>query len=77
MNGQYRKNIRPGMKVEIVLKKDQRSGKRTIGVVKDILNTSAHHPRGIKVRLEDGQIGRVQAVLSEEPDSEQNTIDEA
>jgi uncharacterized repeat protein (TIGR03833 family) len=46
-----------------VLKKDQRSGKRTIGIVKDILTSSAHHPHGIKVRLEDGQIGRVQAVL--------------
>jgi uncharacterized repeat protein (TIGR03833 family) len=65
------------MRVEIVLKKDQRSGKRTIGVVKDILTSSAHHSRGIKVRLEDGRIGRVQAVLSEEPGSEQNAIDDA
>jgi uncharacterized repeat protein (TIGR03833 family) len=63
MNGQNRTDIRPGSRVEIVLKKDQRSGKRTIGVVKDILTSSAHHPHGIKVRLEDGQIGRVQAVL--------------
>ncbi len=66
MNGQQRKNIRPGLRVEIVLKKDQRSGKRTVGVVKDILTSSAFHSRGIKVRLEDGQIGRVQAILSEE-----------
>ena len=66
MNGQQRKNIRPGVRVEIVLKKDQRSGKRTVGVVKDILTSSAFHSRGIKVRLADGQIGRVQTVLSDE-----------
>ena len=66
MNGQQRKDIRPGVRVEIVLKKDQRSGKRTVGVVKDILTSSAFHARGIKVRLEDGQIGRVQTVLSAE-----------
>jgi uncharacterized repeat protein (TIGR03833 family) len=66
MNGQQRKNIRPGVRVEIVLKKDQRSGKRTVGVVKEILTSSAFHSRGIKVRLEDGQIGRVQTVLSDE-----------
>jgi uncharacterized repeat protein (TIGR03833 family) len=65
MNGQYRKDIRPGARVEIVLKKDQRSGRRTAGVVKDILTSSVYHSRGIKVRLEDGQIGRVQVVLSE------------
>ena len=67
MNGQHRKDIRPGLKVEIVLKKDQRSGKRTIGIVKDILTSSARHPHGIKVRLEDGQIGRVQTILTDEP----------
>jgi uncharacterized repeat protein (TIGR03833 family) len=66
MNGQQRKNIRPGVRVEIVLKKDQRTGKRTVGVVKDILTSSAQHPHGIKVRLEDGQIGRVQTVLPDE-----------
>ncbi len=66
MNGQQRKNIRPGVRVEIVLKKDQRSGKCTVGVVKDILTSSAFHSHGIKVRLEDGQIGRVQTVLSDE-----------
>ena len=66
MNGQQRKNIRPGVRVEIFLKKDQRTGKRTVGVVKDILTSSAFHSRGIKVRLEDGQIGRVQTVLSDE-----------
>lgn len=66
MNGQQRKNIRPGVRVEIVLKKDQRNGKRTVGVVKDILTSSTFHSRGIKVRLEDGQIGRVQTVLFDE-----------
>jgi uncharacterized repeat protein (TIGR03833 family) len=67
MNGQNRTDLRPGLRVEIVLKKDQRSGKRTIGIVKDILTSSAQHPHGIKVRLEDGQIGRVQAVLPAGP----------
>jgi uncharacterized repeat protein (TIGR03833 family) len=66
MNGQNRKDIRPGLRVEIVLKKDQRSGKRTIGIVKDILTSSARHPHGIKVRLEDGQIGRVQTILADQ-----------
>lgn len=66
MNGQQRSDIRPGMRVEIVLKKDQRTGKRTVGIVKDILTSAAFHSRGIKVRLEDGQIGRVQNVLPDE-----------
>ena len=66
MSGQNRKDIRPGLKVEIVLKKDQRSGRRTIGIVQDILTSSAFHPHGIKVRLEDGQIGRVQSILSDD-----------
>ncbi len=66
MDGQQRSNIRPGIRVEIILKKDQRTGKRTIGIVKDILTSSAFHSRGIKVRLEDGQIGRVQEVLPDE-----------
>jgi uncharacterized repeat protein (TIGR03833 family) len=69
VSGQYRKNIRPGARVEIVLKKDQRSGRRTVGVVKDILTSSAYHSRGIKVRLENGQIGRVQAVLADKEES--------
>ncbi len=64
MNGQQRGNIRPGIRVEIVLKEDQRTGKRTTGIVKDILTSSAFHSRGIKVRLEDGRIGRVQEILS-------------
>jgi uncharacterized repeat protein (TIGR03833 family) len=69
MTGQQRKDIRPGARVEIVLKQDQRSGKRTVGVVKDILTSSAYHSRGIKVRLEDGRIGRVQAILADEAQS--------
>ncbi len=52
--------IRKGLEVDIVLKADQRSGKLTRGIVKDILTNSSFHPRGIKVRLEDGRIGRVQ-----------------
>lgn len=64
MNGQNRKDILPGMTVDIVLKKDQRTGKLTRGIVKDILTNSATHPHGIKVRLTDGQIGRVQEIHS-------------
>lgn len=66
MNGQNRKDIRPGLRVAIVLKQDQRTGRRTIGVVKDILTSSPTHPHGIKVRLEDGLIGRVQEIDPEE-----------
>jgi uncharacterized repeat protein (TIGR03833 family) len=62
MDGQYRKNIRPGLRVAVVRKQDQRTGRRTVGVVKDILTSAPHHTRGIKVRLEDGQIGRVQEI---------------
>ncbi|MDQ1146389.1 putative repeat protein (TIGR03833 family) [Bacillus sp. SORGH_AS 510] len=61
-NGQYRKDILPGLAVKIVLKADQRSGKLTAGVVKDILTNSSFHPHGIKVRLTDGQVGRVQEI---------------
>jgi uncharacterized repeat protein (TIGR03833 family) len=61
-NGQNRKDVHPGQRVAIVLKQDQRTGKLTVGVVKDILTKSAFHPHGIKVRLEDGQIGRVQRI---------------
>ncbi|MDD2212794.1 MAG: YwbE family protein [Clostridia bacterium] len=63
MDGQRRSNIQAGITVDIVLKKDQRTGKRTRGIVKDILTNSQQHPRGIKVRLEDGQIGRVQEII--------------
>ncbi|WP_020677873.1 YwbE family protein [Geopsychrobacter electrodiphilus] len=62
MNGQNRAEIIPGLAVEIILKQDQRTGKRTRGIVKDLLTRSAFHSRGIKVRLEDGQVGRVQGL---------------
>lgn len=62
MNGTIRQNIKPGITVDIVLKADQRSGKLTHGVVKDILTNSANHPHGIKVRLQDGQVGRVKTI---------------
>ncbi len=62
-SGKNRRDIRPGLLVEIVLKKDQRTGKRTKGVVKELLTGSSFHPHGIKVRLEDGQVGRVQSIL--------------
>ena len=64
MNGQNRKDIKSGIEVYIVLKKDQRSGKRTRGIVKDILTNSSFHPHGIKVRLKDGQVGRVQEIIT-------------
>ncbi len=63
MNGKSRKDIHPGLEVEVVLKKDQRTGKRTRGIVKDILTNSSTHPHGIKVRLQDGQVGRVQEII--------------
>ncbi|MCW9131698.1 MULTISPECIES: YwbE family protein [Bacillus cereus group] len=63
MNGQKRSNIAPGLEVDIVLKQDQRTGKLTRGIVKDILTNSPSHPHGIKVRLQDGQIGRVQNII--------------
>jgi uncharacterized repeat protein (TIGR03833 family) len=64
MDGRNRRDIRSGIEVDIVLKKDQRTGRLTRGVVKDILTKSANHPHGIKVRLNDGQVGRVKAILS-------------
>ncbi|HDR7775176.1 TPA: YwbE family protein [Bacillus tropicus] len=63
MNGQKRSNIAPGLEVDIVLKQDQRIGKLTRGIVKDILTNSPSHPHGIKVRLQDGQVGRVQNIV--------------
>ena len=66
MNNQERKNIRAGIRVAIVLKQDQRTGKRTVGIVKDLLTNSNFHPHGIKVRLTDGQVGRVQEILADE-----------
>ena len=65
MNGRERKNIKAGLKVAIILKEDQRTGKRTIGIVKDLLTNSPNHPHGIKVRLTDGKVGRVQEILEE------------
>lgn len=63
MDGKKRFNVKQGLKVNIVLKEDQRSGKLTQGIVKDILTNSPIHPHGIKVRLQDGQVGRVQEIL--------------
>ena len=68
MDGKNRRDIVPGTDVGIVLKKDQRSGKLTRGFVKDILTRSAHHPHGIKVRLTDGLVGRVNKIFP--PDKE-------
>ncbi|WP_059051651.1 YwbE family protein [Paenibacillus senegalimassiliensis] len=62
MNGNERKNIAPGLTVDIVLKQDQPTGKLTRGIVKDILTNSPKHPHGIKVRLQDGQVGRVKNI---------------
>lgn len=64
MDGQFRKNIHVGMEVDVVLKKDQRSGRLTRGIVKDLLTKSPRHTHGIKVRLIDGQVGRVKRVVS-------------
>lgn len=61
-DGRTRKDIRPGLEVSIVLKQDQRTGRLTRGIVKDILTSSPTHPHGIKVRLTDGQVGRVQKI---------------
>ncbi len=64
MNGQHRNDIKRGSKVYIILKKDQRTEKRTLGIVKDVLTRSSYHPHGIKVRLEDGRVGRVQEIIN-------------
>jgi uncharacterized repeat protein (TIGR03833 family) len=64
MNGTKRADIRVGSHVKIVLKKDQRSGALTEGTVSDILTSSPTHHRGIKVRLDDGQVGRVKEILT-------------
>jgi len=63
MNGKNRADIKPGMRVQVVQKKDQRSGRLTEGVVKDVLTNSPLHPHGIKVRLANGLVGRVKKVL--------------
>ncbi len=66
MDGRDRKEIRPGLEVEIILKQDQRTGRRTRGIVREILTRSQFHPHGIKVRLESGEVGRVQAIIERE-----------
>jgi len=63
MNGQNKKDIKSGSEVYIVLKKDQKSGTKTRGTVADLLTNKSFHPHGIKVRLEDGQVGRVQEII--------------
>ena len=65
INGQNRSNIKTGMTVLIVLKQDQRTGKLTKGIVRDILTKSQNHPHGIKVRLESGEVGRVKEIVNE------------
>lgn len=66
MDGKNRKDIYPGLEVMIILKKDQRSGKLTQGIIKDLLTSSSFHSHGIKVRLEDGQVGRVAEIVKED-----------
>ena len=63
MDGRNRSDVKPGPKVAVILKKDQRTGVKTEGIVKDLLTNSSFHPHGIKVRLEDGQVGRVSDIL--------------
>ncbi len=64
-DGRVRENVKPGTVVMVVLKRDQRTGRLTRGTVKDVLTSSRSHPRGIKVRLQDGRVGRVQRVLAQ------------
>jgi len=64
MNGTARSSIKPGLRVRIVLKQDQATGRLTEGIVKDILTNSPTHPHGIKVRLMDGQVGRVKEIVT-------------
>jgi uncharacterized repeat protein (TIGR03833 family) len=63
MAGESRQEIRPGLEVEIVQKADQRTGRRTRGIVRDVLTSSPRHPHGIKVRLQTGEVGRVKEIL--------------
>jgi uncharacterized repeat protein (TIGR03833 family) len=65
MSGRDRKDVRPGLKVDIVLKQDQRTGRLTRGTVREVLTKSSYHPRGIKVRLETGEVGRVKEVAED------------
>jgi uncharacterized repeat protein (TIGR03833 family) len=73
MDGNTRSSIKPGMSVLIILKQDQRTGRLTRGIVKDILTKSATHPHGIKVRLEDGAVGRVKKIIGEAPTNQGET----
>ena len=66
MKGNFRKNIKPGLLVKVVQKRDQRTGELTEGIVKNILTKSPQHPHGIKVRLEGGLVGRVKEIIEEE-----------
>ncbi|MBW1768070.1 MAG: YwbE family protein [Deltaproteobacteria bacterium] len=63
MNGKNRTDIKPGIQVRVIQKQDQKTGKLTTGVVKDLLTKSSNHPHGIKVRLEGGIVGRVKEIL--------------
>lgn len=65
MDGTIRASVKPGLVVNIVLKQDQKTGKLTKGIVQQLLTNSPTHPHGIKVRLTDGQVGRVKQILSE------------
>ena len=69
MSGKKRSNIKPGLYVRIVLKADQRSGKLTEGIVKEVLTKSSKHPHGIKVRLQSGQVGRVKEIMDDSSDN--------
>lgn len=73
-SGTIRENIYPGLEVDIVLKKDQPTGKLTHGIVKDILTSSSQHHRGIKVRLTNGQVGRMQSIFN--ANKPENLIDD-
>ncbi len=63
MNGKNRSDVKAGLNVKIVKKEDQATGKLTVGIVKDLLTNSSSHPHGIKVRLSDGSVGRVQEII--------------
>jgi uncharacterized repeat protein (TIGR03833 family) len=64
LDGRERRDVRPGLTVDIVLKQDQRTGRLTRGIVKDVLTKSSFHPHGIRVRLEEGEVGRVKEIVT-------------
>jgi uncharacterized repeat protein (TIGR03833 family) len=74
-DGRIRSNIAKGVEVLIVQKRDQRTGRLTRGIVKDVLTRSEEHPRGIKVRLEGGKIGRVREIVTRENRSSRDDLD--